>query len=389
MYYVGIDVAKFKHAVFISNSNGEIINSGEYFDNTRDGFNKLLTILNSLDQSQQKKIGLEATGHYHMNLINFLHQNNYDVCEINPYFIASYRKTKTLRRNKNDFVDSQIIASYLEENECNTYPREFYHIYALKSLTKERESLIKQRSRQLIELTNILDIVFPEFKVFFGNKLTKTALYILKKYITPVHIANMTVDSYNNMKTYLRNTLSYAQFQKLRDLAKNTIGFFDELHITMLKSQLEIYLVLVDQVSICEAKIRESVLALSPKMLGIKWFSINYIAIIYAGFNGFKTFNNWAQCLAFAGMESSRYQSGLIDVNGAMVKHGDGTLRNALIYGTFTLLGRYPIIYDYYKKKRNEGKSHYVALTHTAKKLLRVIFTLEKNNITFDSSLLR
>lgn len=60
MYYIGIDIAKFKHAVYISNSNGEVINSGEYFDNTFDGFNKLLTILNSLDKLQQKKIGLEA-----------------------------------------------------------------------------------------------------------------------------------------------------------------------------------------------------------------------------------------------------------------------------------------------------------------------------------------
>ena len=52
MYYIGIDIAKFKHAVYISNSSGEVINSGEYFDNTLDGFNKLLTILNSLDKSR-------------------------------------------------------------------------------------------------------------------------------------------------------------------------------------------------------------------------------------------------------------------------------------------------------------------------------------------------
>ena len=72
MYYIGIDIAKFKHAVFIQDDNGEIINKGEYFENTIDGFQKLLTILNNLEATQQKKIGLEATGHYHMNLIAFL-----------------------------------------------------------------------------------------------------------------------------------------------------------------------------------------------------------------------------------------------------------------------------------------------------------------------------
>ena len=60
MYYIGIDIAKFKHAVFIQDENGEVINKGIYFDNNNEGFNQLLTILNSLDKSQQKKIGLEC-----------------------------------------------------------------------------------------------------------------------------------------------------------------------------------------------------------------------------------------------------------------------------------------------------------------------------------------
>ena len=47
MYYIGIDIAKFKHAVFIQDENGEVINKGIYFDNNNEGFNQLLTILNS------------------------------------------------------------------------------------------------------------------------------------------------------------------------------------------------------------------------------------------------------------------------------------------------------------------------------------------------------
>jgi hypothetical protein len=32
---------------------------------------------------------------------------------------------------------------------------------------------------------------------------------------------------------------------------------------------------------------------------------------------------------------------------------------------------------EYYRKKRSEGKPHRVALTHVAKKLVRIIFALE------------
>ena len=389
MYYIGIDIAKFKHAIFIQDDNGEIINKGEYFDNTPSGFQSLLTILNNLDQSQQKKIGLEATGHYHMNLIAFLHNHNYDVCEINPYFISQYRKTFSNRKNKNDFIDSEIISSYLMNHECKSYPKGFYHIYALKSLTRQRESLIKARSKQLIELTNILDIIFPEFKPFFNNKLNGNALYILNKYKSPYHIANMTIDSYNNMKKELKHVMKYSNFLELKQLAKNTVGFFDDIHITMLETSLSLYFTLNQQIEKIEDLIRKEVLELKPKMLGIKWFSIFYIATIIAEYNFFEGFKSPSKCLAFAGLEPGRYQSGQIDKTLPMVKHGSGHLRNALIYGSFTLLGRYPVLYDYYKKKRDEGKSHNIALSQVAKKLLRVIFYLEKNNKNFNINLLK
>ena len=47
------------------------------------------------------------------------------------------------------------------------------------------------------------------------------------------------------------------------------------------------------------------------------------------------------------------------------------------------------VFYDFYFKKRSEGKCHRVALSHVCKKLIRVIYILETKNISFDSSLLR
>ena len=44
---------------------------------------------------------------------------------------------------------------------------------------------------------------------------------------------------------------------------------------------------------------------------------------------------------------------------------------------------------SYYNKKIAEGKSHRVAATHVAKKLVRVIYTLETKGIDYDENLLR
>lgn len=73
MLYVGIDVAKDKHDCFAINSDGEILIEKLTIANNSDGFetlyNSLMQFSNSLNNI---KVGLEATGHYNNNILNFL-----------------------------------------------------------------------------------------------------------------------------------------------------------------------------------------------------------------------------------------------------------------------------------------------------------------------------
>ena len=82
--------------------------------------------------------------------------------------------------------------------------------------------------------------------------------------------------------------------------------------------------------------------------------------------------------LAYAGLEPSRNQSGTEDNNGHMVKHGSSYLHYVLLNASQMLITHNQTFYDYYHKKRLEGKHHRVALSHVARKLVRIIFRLEK-----------
>jgi len=93
--------------------------------------------------------------------------------------------------------------------------------------------------------------------------------------------------------------------------------------------------------------------------------------------------------LSYAGLEPSVIQSGTIEKKGRMVKRGSRYLRETIMNVTINFYMSNPKIYDYYYKKRNEGKSHRVALTHVAKKLIRIIFYLVKNNEPFDKDKLK
>ena len=77
MFYMGIDIAKFKHDFCIINGDtGEVIVPPRTITNDKEGFQQMLEILTSLHCSQIIKIGLEATGHYGSNLKIFLEENN-------------------------------------------------------------------------------------------------------------------------------------------------------------------------------------------------------------------------------------------------------------------------------------------------------------------------
>ena len=72
-----------------------------------------------------------------------------------------------------------------------------------------------------------------------------------------------------------------------------------------------------------------------------------------------------------------------------MLKHGSGHLRYTIKNTAIIILRYSPQFYDYYLKKRSEGKCHRVALSHVCKKLIRVIYILEIKNIQYDPSLLK
>lgn len=72
-----------------------------------------------------------------------------------------------------------------------------------------------------------------------------------------------------------------------------------------------------------------------------------------------------------------------------MVKHGSAYLRSALINCVLPLIKCNVTFASYYSKKIHEGKPHRVAVTHVAKKLIRVIYTLETKGIDYDENLLR
>ena len=387
MYFIGIDISKFKHDCAVIDDTGEIITPSWSFTNDSEGFSQLKILLDSLNA--ETRIGLESTGHYGMNLKLFLEANGFSFMEFNPLLINRFVKSKSLRKTKSDSIDCMMIAHYLMTVEYKPYPSLLYHTEKLKSLTRFRDSLIRQRSRQLVELTNILDKVFPEFKPFFGGKFSVTALYILSNYSSPEKISNMNSKSYEALRKLSRGRFSTVDFAKLKQLAKNTVGSIEDYLLQEMQIVLELYSQLDSKVDETEISIKECVSQMNPPMLTLPGIGIESAAAILAEYGDFSKFSNASQMLSFAGMEPGYFQSGTSESSGKMVKHGSSHLRYTLMNCAQTVVNYEPTFAMFYAKKRAEGKPHRVALSHVVKKLLRVIYTLQTKNLTYDADLVR
>lgn len=254
--FIGIDIAKYKHDCFIADHNGEAIRKSFTFVNNHIGFHELLLVLKSLDVSQEIKIGLEATGHYGSNLKQFLKSHDFDFMEFHPLLVNRFPKASTLRKTKTDKIDAMLISDYLMTVDYKPISHKSYHIHALKSLSRLRDSLVFNRSQILVRMTGVLDVIFPEFKAFFGHSLkSKSCLYILENYTSPEKISRMTIDSYKKMSSTLRKTISYKRFCDLKQLAKDTAGTTDDIYIFQLLSLLEIYKTFESQITDIENQI--------------------------------------------------------------------------------------------------------------------------------------
>ena len=389
MYFIGIDISKYKHDCCIISAADQKVVSKVTIKNNKSGFNELLTIINSLSNPEDIRIGFESTAHYALNLELFLENSLLTFMEVNPVLISEYKKSKTLRHTKTDSVDCESIARWLMTVEYKPHSKGFYHAYSLKSLTRLRDKLIRQRSFYLVKITNVLDHTFPEFKPFFNERLSKTALYLLENYGSAEKMARMNSASYEKLRSLSRGKFSPQQFLQLKELAANTVGVNNSIFDVELNSLLSLYKSLVKEIDTIEKEINKLIEEVHPHYMSVPGIGPLSAAVIYSEYGDISNFTNSGQMLAFAGIEPGINESGTESHGGRMVKRGSSQLRYTLINCCLPLIRFDMTFATYYAKKRGEGKPHRVAITHVAKKLIRVIYALERQDIDFNAQKLR
>ena len=383
MICVGIDVAKDKHDCCILNSEGVALVDCFTFPNNLDGFKKLLkTIQDCTQKSDKIKVGLEATGHYSYNILGFLLDCGLPTYVINPLHTNLYRKSLTLRKTKTDRVDARMIATMLlSDVDLKSYTNTAYHNEELKSLTRYRFDKVQERAKLKQSVSRLVTILFPELEQLVPT-LHCASIYSLfseypgAKQISEVHLTKLT----NLLITASKGHYGRDKAIQIRDAAKASIGSVMSAKSLELKHTIKLIQELTSEINEIESAIKQIIDELDPPILSIPGMGIHSAAVILAEIGDFSNFDSPDKILAYAGCSPSTYQSGkLTNCYAHMEKRGSRYLRYALYNAAKYVCYWNPVFAEYLAKKRAEGKHYNVALSHATKKLVRLIYAMEKS----------
>ena len=388
-YYLGIDVGKFSHSLCLLDQDGQ--KKIFQIDNTRVGFEELKKKLDKID-TKKLLIGMEATGHYFLNIYDFFLQyglSQDQIALLNPLQVKAFRNTN-LRGTKTDNVDSDRIASLLRFGDFKRCNVSIDDLMNLRELTRLRSDLVANTGSLKRKMISVVDRIFPEFGAIFSNRFGKSVLELMTQYSTPEEFSNVSVDDLMDVvKKVSRRGISKNKIEKLHLASQNSIGitfgregFKFELEILI--QRLKFF---QEQINSLEQKIDEIVKTIDTPIFEIPGIGKTTGATILSEIGNIQNFSAAIKLIAFAGLDPKSKESGTYQGKTPISKRGSKYLRNAIWYSAMVASRVNPTFKDMYDKRRKNGKSHRYAVTAAANKLTKIIYHVLKYNCSFNPKL--
>lgn len=388
MYYLGIDIAKTNHVASLIDNNGNTLGKPIKFKNTTEGYQYLLDSIHEyVEDNCEVLVGMEATGHYWLSLYSALENDCFNLSVFNPIQIKSFRESFTIRKKKNDCIDSVIIAHFLRTFGSINTNIEIDSLMSLKQLTRYRGNLVSEISKLKTQIISLLDKVFPEYSTIFSDTFGEASKQLLLNCNTPEDILKFNTTKLSKILSKAsRGRFKADKVKAIKEIAKTSFG------ITIMKDATSFTIKqIVNQIIFIEAQIETLDVEIdklysefNSHLTTIPGIGKTLAPVILAEIGDINKFDSPNKLVAFAGCDPSQNQSGNMNsTNEKTSKRGSPQLRHALHTASFVAVNNDSAFKSYYDKKRSEGKHHYVALAGISRKLLFIIYSVLKEQRKF------
>jgi transposase len=384
--YIGIDIGKRFHVACAMDEKNSFSKHLK-FSSLKEGYEKLKAFLLAVQEEEAKDgllIGFEATGHYWLTLFEKLKLDGFTLFVLNPLQVQSFRNEK-IRGSKTDDSDCELIAKVLKFGIGRPAALPEEHLFQLKQLSRFRSDLVKQITAVKLKTLAVLDVVFPEYETVFSDLFGISSTKILKDYTTADVIAELDLEK---LTTVLEQTskkrIKKAHAAKLQQAARETFGL--KYGIDAFSLELKCMIGQVEHLRHQKTLIEKEIQTLVEKA-GTALLTIPGVSYVTAGavLGEMVDFQNTQSrdprsLLAFAGLDPRHKQSGLSKGSSTMGKRGSPYLRDAIWHAALAAVNTDPMFKRIYEKQKSRGKHHSVSLSHVAKKLTYVIFSVLRSN---------
>ncbi len=402
MFYVGIDIAKRSHVACVMREDNSLEIKPFEFASSQNGFKKLLMQLQSLScDPSDILIGMEATGLLFENLYRYLKEFSYRVVLLNPYQSAKFREMDTMKRVKNDNIDSVMIAALIKSGRFSQGYVSQEQLQTLRSLYRHRASLQDQLKSIKRQISSLLSVVFPEFEEVVSNPFSVTSLALLEKYPTAKHYEYASIQRI--LKTFRGikgNNFNAAKAQKLLDIAKNSIysGAAKEGRAVMIRSNIVLIRTLQKQIEETEdamvslfepqgevsSKEQEAMSGIIDNLRTIPGVSDKTILALLAECGNLDRFHSHKALTGYLGLYPTLEQSGGTTKSGRLAKRGANLAKRAIYLAAVAAIRHNAELKQVYLNYRSKGRAKKESIIIVARKLLQIIYAIYTRNEPYD-----
>ena len=295
----------------------------QIFSNTKKGFEQLVKFAcKILDCDCKICFVVEVTGVYHQALAEYLYDGNYPVSVVLPNKANRFAQTLNVR-TVTDKTASHALATMGLEKKLDMWKKPDPVHYGLKKLTRERSSLIDERTQIKNELHAETSGAWPSKRTI--ERISKRISFI------------------NKQITEIEN--------EIQGIIKSYPWLAEKIK------------------KICSVK-------------GLGWLTV---ITIVSETDGFNLVTNRGQLVSYAGYDVIEKQSGTsVKGKSKISKKGNKHIRRALHFPALTAVKHDQRIGMFYKRLEDRQKIKMKAYTAVQRKLLMLIYTLWKKDQVYD-----
>lgn len=393
---IGVDIAKEVHVARAVNFRGIEIGRHLKFPNCQEGFEKLQRWIQNIQSKYQLSsliIGLEPTGHYWLNLADWLVEQDIEVVLVNPLTTKRNKENRDNSQSKNDLKDALVIADAVSRGYYSSYTKSSPIYQRLRIVMKDREYWSNLKVSITNRIIRWLDIYFPEYFTVFKEWTYPRSIATLKEFPMPSNLSTMTPEKViTGWKKHMKRAGGPTGLDKANQLitkARFSIGMTSGIEEA--KRELDRLLNEYERLTSILEQFEQELLDLLKEIpdvfqlfQSIKGLSPLMIAAILAGTGDLSKYMHGQQVLSHAGLNLTENSSGKHKGKITVSKRGNRQLRKYLYLAVFALVANNPSFkqWHYHNVHVKKMKKHQ-SIFKLIGKLVRIMVGMARKKETF------